>query len=619
MENKKNKKSRHIFFWVITAFTAAVFLAILELSKNTLLGWVLAFAAVAALLVCEVNFFKAKGKAVHLGLWAALVVLFCLIGAISAPPYRTVPAVEHKNPLATEELSIEQGKLTGVYSEDKKVEVYAGIPYAKPPVGELRWKEPQEPEKWEGVRACDHFGPMSMQARNSELMNSLTNIVGYNNYKISFTDNYREAVSEDSLYLNVWKPAGNVKNAPVLVFIHGGSLMTGQSSFSEYRGEALAKRGIVVVNITYRLGVFGYYASEQLQAESANATTGNYGLLDQIQALKWVQKNIAAFGGDPKKVTVAGESAGSSSVSALCVSPMAKGLFRYAIGESSGIAAKVPYHTFRSLQEALQVGKNTLEEFSCKTVDELREVPAERLVKTKYQNSAMTVDGYAIIEKPYLTYEKGENNELALLNGFNKHEADVFNFMSKIGKEEYEQELEKLFGDSVYAGQVKQLYPYNSIQPEYAIAVDMGGEAKGTFNHILSCAWFAYSHYRWSEYMAAQSKPVYLYCFTKNNRSLKAYHGGEMPYAYGNLYRHDWLYDESDYALSEQMQSYWVNFVKTGNPNGEGLCEWAPYSRGDTSLLELGDRVQMAENMYRDLYGIIDRAQDAQAASVELE
>lgn len=609
MEKSNTKKNRHIFFWIIVSLTSLCYFAILELSKNTLLGWALALLAIAGLIVCEVKFLKGKKKLVHMGLWAALVAVFAVISLVSAPPFKRVPAVDVKQPEQTQIVQTAYGDVQGVCNADKSVEVFAGIPYAKPPVGELRWKAPVEPEKWNDVLACDHFAPMSMQSRNSELMNSLTQIVGYNNYKISLSDNYREAVSEDSLYLNVFKPAGDISDAPVLVFIHGGSLTTGQSSFSEYRGEDLAKQGIVFVSITYRLGVFGYYANEQLQAESPEGTTGNYGLLDQIQALKWVQKNIAAFGGDPQKVTVAGESAGSSSVNALCVSPLAKGLFRYAIAESSGIAAKKPFHTFRSFEEAKQTGSDIMKEFGCETIEQLRDIPAEKLVTTQYENSAMTVDGYAIAEQPYLTYEKGNNNETALLNGFNAHEADVFNFMQKVEQADYAEALQKLFPAGNAADEALKQFPYDSKEQEYALAVDMGGEAKGTYNYILSGAWFAYSHYRWSEYMAGQEKPVYLYCFTKNNRSLRAYHGGEMPYAYGNLWRHAWLYDESDVALSETMQHYWVNFVKTGNPNGEGLPAWESYSRG--KVLELGENVAMAQDMYNDLYPIIDDYQNA--------
>ena len=607
-EKKKNKKARKVFFCIFLVILAVMYFAFLELSKNTVLGWVMGIVAFCVYGFMDLKLLEKKKFLAHLGVFICFLIVLGGISSFSAPPYRQLPAVDVKNPEATDIITVEQGELTGVYNEDKSVEVYTGIPYAKPPVDELRWKEPQEPESWDGVLVCDHFAPMSMQVRNSEFVNSMTQIIGYHNYKISLKDNYREAVSEDSLYLNIWKPAGDVKNAPVMVYIHGGALETGQPSFGEYRGEDLAKQGIIVVNFGYRLNVFGYMANEQLAEESPFGSTGNYGLLDQIQALKWVQKNIEAFGGDPAQVTIAGESAGASSVNALCVSPLAKGLFRYAIAESSGITPVVPYHTFRSLEEALQTGNSIMAEFKKTSLAEMREIPAEKLVKTEYSNTAMTVDGYAITEQPYLTYERGANNEQALLNGFNSHEANVFNLFIKVDRDGYTEMLKETLGD--YADDAEAIYPYDSIPLDYSFAVEAGGEAKGAYNYVLGGTWFAYSHYLWSNYTANEGIPVYQYCFTKDNRSLRANHAGELPYAYGNLWRHGWLYDEADYALSEAMQSYWVNFVKTGNPNGEGLPEWQPFAEDRSKVLELGDEIRMIDNPYNDLYPLLDKYQN---------
>ena len=602
------KKKVRILYWIVLVITAVVYFAVLELSKNTLLGWCIAIALFVAYAVLEIKVIKGKKWYYRLLCWIGFFALLGSAMAVSQPPYKTVPAVDVKNPAVTETVTVKQGDLTGVYTEDKEVEVYAGIPYAKPPVGELRWKEPQAPEKWNGVRACDHFAPMSMQKRDSELMQSLTQIVGYNNYKISLKDNYKEAVSEDSLYLNIWKPAGEVKGAPVLFFIHGGSLTSGQPSFSEYRGEDLAKKGIIVVNFAYRLNVFGYMANKELAKESKNATTGNYGLLDQIAALKWVNENIDAFGGDASKITIAGESAGASSVGALCVSPLAKGMFRYAIAESSGITAKTPYHTFRTFEDALTQGDKALEEFGAKSVNDLRDIPAEELVNTTANNSAMTVDGYAITEQPYLTYEKGNNNEQALLNGYNSHEANVFNLFNEVNKSDYEKSLEQLFGD--IAPEVEKSFPYNSVKLDYDFVVEKGGDAKGTYNYILGGTWFAYSHKTWSDYVAKQNKPVYFYYFNKDNKSLRANHGGEMPYAYGNLWRHADRYDKADRELSDKMQNYWVNFVKSGNPNGDNLPKWEQYTQKQKQVIQFDSEVKMIDDPYETLYAYLDKAQN---------
>ena len=396
---------------------------------------------------------------------------------------------------------------------------------------------------------------------------------------------------------------------PVIFYIHGGSLTTGQSSYTEYRGEDLAKRGVIFVNFAYRLGVFGYYTADDLKAESPNNTTGNYGLLDQIAALNWVKDNIAAFGGDPDRITIAGESAGSSSVNAICVSPLTEGLFNYAIAESSGILAYKPFHTFRDYSEAIEQGDMVREEFKAKSSMELRDIPAEELVKTASNQSAMTVDGYAIVEQPYLTYEKGENHEKALLNGFNAKEADAFNLGIKATAENYEELLAEDLGD--YASDMAKVVPADSPQRDQHFIVDAMGDAKGALNQAYSAIWFSYSHYLWNNYMVKQGKPAYEYYFTKTNNSLSNYHAGEIPYAYGNLWRHPGLYNEDDYKLSDIMQQYFVNFAKTGDPNGEGLTKWEARTVGNNQLLQLDTEIKMTEDPNEKLYDIIDKYEES--------
>ena len=602
-------------FIVFSLLALLIFAALFELGKNTLWGWAALLILFAAAFVLHKKVFSDKKFPLRLLAFVGFLVLLGLTFRFSAPPQRQVPAVDVKNPESTGVVTVAQGDLTGVFNDDKSVEVYAGIPYAAPPVGDLRWKEPQPPANWEGVHVCDTFAPRSMQADSSVIMNTLTQMVGYHNFKISLKDNFVEAMSEDSLYLNIWKPAGELKDCPVLFFIHGGSLTTGNTSYSEYNGESLAKRGIIVVNCAYRLNVFGYYASELLQAESPNGTTGNYGLLDQIAALQWVNDNIASFGGDPTKITIAGESAGSSSVNAICVSPLAKGLFRYAIAESSGITAVRPYHTFRSMQSALKSGKALQDEFGAESLDTLRVIPAEKLVLTKQNNSSMTVDGYAIQEQPYKTYLKGKNNEQALMNGFNVHEADYFTFLRKVTSENYEESLKEVLGD--YAKEAVELYPPEPVDPAYKLAiVEQGGDAKGAFNKVYSAAWFSYSHYNWSHLLAANDTPVWLYWFTKDNGSLGSAHGGEMPYCYGNLDAHPSRYDESDYALSERMMDCWVNFVCCGDPNGTGgnaegseKPKWELFNDAPNRVYEFGETIGMVDDPYLQLHLLLDKYQ----------
>lgn len=346
--------------------------------------------------------------------------------AIGGPVTEPKKAYQWDNLTYTAPLQIKHGTIKGVVSKDGKTNIYTGIPYAKAPIGDLRWKEPLEEEDWQGVKDCTYYAPKCMQASESRLFDNAQKLVINAGYYPDFEYVPYEPMSEDCLYLNVYTPKDASEDMPVLVYIHGGSLMSGSSSFEDYNGEILSKQGIVVITIAYRLNVFGYFAHPDLAKESLNGTTGNYGLLDQIRALEWVRDNVGYFHGDKNKVTIAGESAGSSSVSALCASPLSAGLFKRAIGESSSVATKTPPHTFRSKETALKMGQDIMDEFKCKSIDELRKIPAETLVNTKYENNSMTVDGYALPKTPYEIYQEGGNHEEALMHGCNLQEADPF-------------------------------------------------------------------------------------------------------------------------------------------------------------------------------------------------
>ena len=275
--------------WITTIAISIFTGAVLELNKNTLLGWflfVLALAGMAAISRKYMGLWNRGRKALCI---LAYLVVCAGIVLITWPPLRKVPAADTANPDRTEVYSTAYGDVRGVVL-DSGVELFAGIPYAAPPVGELRWKKPQDPEPWPAVMECDTFAPMSMQTQNLPIYNSLAQIIGYHDYQVSLKDNYREAFSEDSLYLNIWKPAGRVEKAPVAVYIHGGSLKTGQTWYQDYSGEGYAKDGIICVNMGYRLGVFGFLATEEMQNDEG--TAGNFGLLEQIKALEWVRQNL---------------------------------------------------------------------------------------------------------------------------------------------------------------------------------------------------------------------------------------------------------------------------------------------------------------------------------------
>ena len=501
--------------------------------------------------------------------------------------------VKGKAPKAGSIIKTEKGEVQGILSDDGKVEIFAGIPFAKPPVGDLRWKEPQELEPWDGVLAADHFAPMAMQVEFSRFANFLVNLYAHSKNDRTF----KGPMSEDCLYLNVWRPSNIAagvggEKLPVLVYIHGGSLTSGQSWYEKYDGTNLAREGIIVVTVAYRLGVFGYFADKELAAESPNGTTGNYGLLDQIKALEWVSKNIEAFGGDAGNITIAGESAGSSSVNAVCASPLAKGLFRRAIAESSSIVQKTPPHTFRTMQAALEMGANIKEEFKCSTVEELRKIPAEKLIKTKYKNSSMTVDGYALPRTPYEIYTDGQNNEEALLNGFNKQEGFAFAAFTRVTKKNLYSLLE-----STFKARTQEAIDAQNIQTKK--------QARAYYNDVYSAVCFTYPHDCWTRTMAALDRPVYEYYFSKENGELGTMHSGEMIYAYRNVPRTR-NYNQSDYDLEMIMSSYWLNFVKYGDPNGTAsngkpLPEWKTFNESGL-LLELGEKCVMREDPFKEIY-----------------
>lgn len=585
---------------ICTVLVVLLFFLLLELNQNTLVGWILTLALAAGFVVLFESG-ALGGKALwKIAAWAGLFCLFVGVFFLTAPPTRRVKALDVKNPPETGIVTLRDGKVSGVVDEKNGVEIYAGIPYAAPPVGELRWKEPQDPTPWEGVLKADTFAPMAMQPQNSTIYNSLAKIIGYHDYKwFHFKDNYRPAVSEDALYVNVWKPAGDQQNLPVLVYIHGGSLQTGQPWHEDYSGTGLAKEGVIVVNMGYRLGVFGYLALEELAAESPNGTTGNYGMLDQIKALEWVRDNIAGFGGDPTNVTLAGESAGSAAVSALCTSPLAKGLFRRVVMESSTVASKIPPHSYRQLDEALASGKNFKAQYGASSLADLRALSADAIVSAANTEHHMTIDGYALTEDPYISYQKGNFNEQAALHGFNSKESGPFILFSGANLKNYEEKIRGYFGK--YADEVLALYPATT-----------NDEAAEFWAEVYGAVFFDYPHYAYNRLAQENGIPTYEYYFSKQNGRIGSWHSGEEVYLYGNIPDSSKLYDKADRELSDAMKSYYLNFIRTGDPNGEGLAAF-PENEDSATYLEFGENgVTPKKETERRLafFSILDRMQE---------
>ena len=580
-------------FWIVYAVLSVLFGAVLELNHNTLWGW----ALFVLLLVAFPILYRLKalpsGKSVKAAFWLGFIVLFAGILLLTWPPVKAVPASDASKPDATAAVQTQNGKVSGVYSADHEVEIYAGIPYAKAPVGELRWRPPQDPESWDGVLVCDRFAPMSMHVTNLPIYDSLVRIIGYHDYKVSLKDNYIPPVSEDSLYLNIWKPAGERSGLPVLVYIHGGSLQTGQPWYDAYNGMDFARNGVICVNMGYRLGVFGFYADRKLLEE--DGTTGNYGLLDQIKALEWVRDNIAAFGGDPDNVTIVGESAGAVCVDALCVSPLAAGLFRRAILESSTLASVNPPHSYRTFDAALSSGSALLKRYGCSDAGDLRKLSAKKIVGEMNSQHHVTIDGYVLPDSPYNLRMQGVHNEEALIHGFNDQESGPFIIFDRTTLKNYESKVRAYFGSC--ADDVLKLYNPST-----------DSEAAGYWAEIYGAVFFNYPHYCLNRLAVKEGIPVYEYLFTKKNRSLSSWHSGELVYAFHRIPEDSDLYDDADRKLSDIMHAYWVNFAKTGNPNGAGLPVFGQ-NTGSDMIMELGDNVGMINEPYLSFYAVMDKMQ----------
>ena len=610
MEEKKPSKVKTILFWIffpiISLLISALLLFYLDLANGPLVIMILECIFLAAAIVIRIILRK-KRFVLRMIPFLSLVAVNLILIPFAKPLVEAFPATKGGNGGPTEVLTLANGKVQGVYTKDKEVEVYAGIPYAKAPVGELRWKEPQDVENWEGVKDCSYFAPRCMQVDNNAVVDSLVEIYGQKMYVPDFQMQPRQNMSEDCLYLNIWKPNTNKTNLPILMYIHGGSLTGGSGAGDDIRGEEMARKDVIMITIQYRLGVFGYFAHPELQNESPNHTTGNYGLLDQIKALEWVNDNASYFGGDASNITIAGESAGSSSVSAICSSPLASGLFKRAIGESSSLVVKEPPHTYRKIDDALQMGKDIMDEYKCKNINELRAISAEKLVKTKFTNSSMTLDGYALTKNPYDVYKDGENNEEALLNGYNVQEGDAFvipqYLLSPTNKGNINSRLAAIFGQD-FANELCEFYKD-----------EINEDAFATMNKIFSIYWFMHPHYSWRNMALNNGVTVYSYQFTKENHFRGTYHAGEMVYAYGNVKndRKTYRFDASDLALSETMLSYWSNFAKTGNPNGEGLPTWNEYNGTDNKLMELGAVVAPKNDDNIEAFKLFDKYLDSKS------
>jgi para-nitrobenzyl esterase len=466
---------------------------------------------------------------------------------------------------STPQIKTANGVLQGV-TEASGVHSFKGIPYALPPIGNLRWTAPQAPKNWTGIRPADHFGPQAMQI--------------YFFHDMLFRS---AGKSEDCLYLNVWTPAkAATDKLPVLVYFYGGGFVAGDGSEYRYDGEALAKKGVITVTLNYRLGVFGFMAHPELTKESAHHSSGNYGLMDQHAALLWVQKNIAAFGGDPTRVTIGGESAGAMSVSGQLASPLSKGLFASAIAESGSLLGNLAPI---SLADGEANGGKFAAQVGARSLADLRKIPADSLLQqTTNSRFSPVVDGYFLPEMPQAIFAAGKQMDVPLLGGWNSAESNHHAVLSKDAPtvENYKNALKKLYNERV-----------NEALQAYPAATDADVAQAAT--NLASDRFISYASWKMADVHSKTSKkPVYAYIFARirqplvapAEKAIGASHSSEIEYALGNLpYNKVYNWTEDDYKVSETMQNYFVNFIKTGNPNGAGLNKWDTFQSTSRKLM----------------------------------
>ncbi|HUL78625.1 MAG TPA: carboxylesterase family protein [Vicinamibacteria bacterium] len=512
----------------------------------------------------------------------ALLLLGAAAGSAVAGPVRT-----------------KAGLVEGTSSADGSGLVFRGIPFAAPPVGDLRWKEPQAAPPYGGVRKATAFGPRCLQGRIFDDMV------------------FRDQPSEDCLYLNVWTQAASPsEKRPVMVWIHGGGFQAGSASEPRQDGERLARRGVVVVGINYRLGVFGFFAHPALTSESGRGASGNYGLLDQVAALRWVHENVAGFGGDPGNVTIFGESAGSFAVSALVASPLARGLVTRAIGESGAYLGRHALEP-QSLVASEEKGKAFAAALGAASAADLRGKPADEVLQAALKVQpwfAPTIDGYVLPKDVNAIYASGEQARVPLLAGWNADEvrAGVVLAKERPTAKGFAEQTRTRFGPGADA--LLGVYPATTDAEALESAAALAGD---TF--------LGYATWKWIDVQARTSgSAVYRYSFDRKipvapgtkvdgvpatAADVGARHAGEIEYVFGALDTiADVPWQDADRSLSELMMAYWTNFARRGDPNGPGLPQWPRYTGGaGPQVMHLDVASEARPDTLRRRYETLDR------------
>ena len=467
------------------------------------------------------------------------------------------------------------GPVVGVDAQDASVEVFKGIPYAAPPVGDLRWRPPAPASEWSEVRRCDKFGPKSLQKKQDGVQ------------------------SEDCLYLNIWRLRTREEKLPVMVWIHGGGFTQGSGHQPGYDGTRLAKRGVILVTLNYRLGALGFMTHPELSAESPQHSSGNYGILDQIAALKWVRENIEQFGGDANNVTIFGESAGGTSVYLLTASPLAKGLFQRAIMQSPWLDPGI----FRNLTEESENGPpaesdgndqevKLLGENSPNGIAKLRAMPAQEILNKVKTRWPVATDGWIFPKMPYEIYASGEQHAIPIILGTNRDEGTMFAPRSPFGgtTEGFTMAMTEKFGE--YGTQVAEFYAPKEKAKLREIAVQQ-----------ITDTWFVQPAREVARAMDEQESTVWMYHFTKPVWGwMGAAHAAEIGYVFGNLEAPK----EADSQLSDAFMGYWTQFAKTGNPNIPGKTSWPRFTTENDYHLEFNDELKVQSGLRESACDLLD-------------
>jgi para-nitrobenzyl esterase len=486
----------------------------------------------------------------------------------------------------SEPVRTHSGLVTGTVAQLPGVRAYLGIPFAAPPVGDLRWRAPQPAAAWKGTRAADHFSPSCIQGPNTPFgpWTSEFLLLG--------------PTSEDCLYVNVWTKAAANARRPVLVYIYGGGFSSGSGDVPVYDGSQLADRGLVVVNMNYRVGSLGFFAHPELTKEAA--ASGNYGLMDQVAALQWVRDNIAAFGGDPQRVTIAGQSAGAMSVYLLTASPMAKGLFQRAAIESGpgGLAAFGVANgrvVTRARADAEKEGVAYATKLGASTLAELRALPASKFVGGG--RFGPVVDGHFLVETAPETFAAGRQNDVPTITGLNADEASAGPGYGKATADAFKKQVEQRYGDR--AARILATYPAGTDEEAGKAAVQSARDAGvAGIERLLT------------ERAKTSHAPAFAYYFDHaipwpEHPEFGAFHTSEVPYVFGTLdvLKRPWT--DVDRTLSRTVMGYWVNFATTGDPNGPGLPRWPAFDAARPTLQRLGEKVEQQTPLPRERYDLL--------------